>query len=40
VYILNENGQREAAWIVTGISGGGVTEIVSGLKEGDKVIRR
>ncbi len=40
VYMLNDEGLREVNWIETGIVGDGVTEIVSGLKEGDEVILR
>ncbi len=40
VYIRNDQGLREAVFVETGLSGGGVTEIVSGLEEGESVIGR
>ncbi len=40
VYVMNEQGLREVVWVETGLSGNGITEIVSGLNEGDSVIKR
>ena len=40
VYVENAEGLREVVWIETGISGEGMTEILSGLNEGDSVIKR
>lgn len=38
VYVVNEAGDREVKWIETGLRGGGIVEITSGLEEGEKVI--
>ena len=39
VYIVDENGKAKPIEIVTGLTNGRMTEVVSGpLKEGDKVI--
>ena len=40
VYVVTDEGLRDVVWVTTGLKGDGVTEIVEGLKEGDKVIRR
>ncbi|MCR5250130.1 MAG: efflux RND transporter periplasmic adaptor subunit [Lachnospiraceae bacterium] len=40
VYVVTEEGLRDVIWVEVGLHGEGVTEILSGLKEGDKVIRR
>ena len=40
VYVVNGEGLRDVVWVTTGLHGDGVTEIVEGLNEGDKVIRR
>lgn len=38
VYVLGENDIREVKWVETGLTGDKLTEIVSGLKEGEAVI--
>lgn len=38
VYVLGENGIREVRWVETGLCGDKLTEIVSGLDEGEAVI--
>lgn len=38
VYVLGDNDIREVKWIETGLSGDTLTEIVSGLEEGEAVI--
>ena len=40
VYVVTEEGLRDVVWITVGLHGDGVTEILDGLNEGDKVIRR
>ena len=40
VYVVTEEGLRDVVWVTTGLKGDGITEIVEGLQEGDKVIRR
>lgn len=40
VYVLGENDIREVKWVETGLSGDKLTEIVSGLEEGEAVILR
>ncbi len=40
VYYINEDGIRDMKIIETGLSGGGMTEIVSGLNFGDTVIKK
>ena len=40
VYVVTEEGLRDVVWVTIGLHGDGVTEIVDGLNEGDKVIRR
>lgn len=40
VYVVTEEGLRDVVWVTVGLHGDGVTEIVDGLDEGDKVIRR
>ena len=40
VYVVTDEGLRDVVWVTTGLKGDGVTEIVDGLNEGDKVIRR
>lgn len=40
VYVLNEDGIREVKWVEVGLMGNTMTEIKSGLEEGEKVIKR
>lgn len=40
VYVLNEDGIREVKWVEVGLIGNTMTEIKSGLEEGEKVIKR
>lgn len=40
VYVVTEEGLRDVVWVTVGLHGDGVTEILEGLNEGDKVIRR
>lgn len=40
VYVLGENNMREVRWVETGLYGDNRVEILSGLAEGEKVIRR
>ncbi|MBR5421715.1 MAG: efflux RND transporter periplasmic adaptor subunit [Lachnospiraceae bacterium] len=40
VYTVGAEGLRIVVWVEIGLHGDGVTEITSGLQEGDKVIRR
>ena len=40
VYVVTEEGLRDVVWVTVGLHGDGVTEILDGLEEGDKVIRR
>ncbi len=40
VYVVTEEGLRDVIWVTVGLHGDGVTEILDGLNEGDKVIRR
>lgn len=40
VYVLDRDGQREVRWVETGLYGDDTVEILSGLEEGEKVIRR
>lgn len=40
VYVVTEEGLRDVVWVTVGLHGDGVTEILEGLQEGDKVIRR
>jgi len=40
VYVLNENGVREIRYIEVGLIGDDCAEIISGLSEGDKVIKK
>ncbi len=39
VYVVNDEGLREVVWVEVGLSGNGKTEIISGLNEGDSVIK-
>lgn len=40
VYVLDQNGFRQINWITTGLVGDDRTEILSGLKEGDQVVKQ
>lgn len=40
VYVLDDDGMRQVKWIVTGLEGDEKVEIVSGLENGEKVIKR
>ena len=40
VYIVDEDNMREVKWIKTGLEGDDLIEIVSGLSEGDEVVRK
>lgn len=40
VYVLGEDNMREVRWVETGLYGDDRVEIISGLAEGEKVIRR
>ena len=40
VYVLDQDGQRQVRWVETGLHGDDTVEILSGLEEGEKVIRR
>lgn len=40
VYIVNENNVREVKWIETGLFGDTNVEIISGLEEGEKVVKK
>lgn len=40
VYVLDENGLPEVRWVETGLCSDKMTEIVSGLEEGEAVIRK
>lgn len=40
VYIINENNVREVKWIETGLFGDTNVEIISGLEEGEKVVKK
>lgn len=40
VYVLDEQNMRNICWVETGLTGDKYTEIVSGLNEGDTVVRR
>jgi len=40
VYVLNDDGIREVKWVEVGLIGNSLTEIKSGLEDGEKVIRR
>ena len=40
VYVLDQDGQRQVRWVKTGLHGDDMVEILSGLEEGEKVIRR
>lgn len=38
VYILDENNIRQMKWVETGLEGDSLTEIISGLKEGESIL--
>ena len=40
VYVLGEDGLPQVRWVEIGLSGDSLTEIVSGLSEGEDVIVR
>ncbi len=40
VYVMNDDGMREVKWIKIGLIGDSKTEILEGLNEGDKVIKK
>lgn len=40
VYVLDENGMRQVCWVTVGLQGDTNVEILDGLAEGDKVIKR
>ena len=40
VYVLDQDGQRQVRWVETGLHGDDAVEILSGLEEGEKVIRK
>ena len=40
VYVADEDGMRQIRWVEIGLSGDSMVEILSGLEEGEKVIRR
>ncbi len=40
VYVLDENNMKTVCWIEIGLEGDDYTEIISGLQEGDTVVRR
>lgn len=40
VYTVGDDGNREVKWVEIGIRGNNETEIISGLEEGEKVVRR
>jgi len=40
VYVLDEQNMRNICWVETGLEGDKYTEIMSGLKEGDTVVKR
>lgn len=40
VYVLNEDNMREVKWVETGLAGDDTVEILSGLTEGERVIRK
>lgn len=40
VYVLDEQNMRNICWVETGLEGDKNTEIISGLKEGDTVVKR
>lgn len=40
VYVLDEQNMQTACWIETGLVGDAVTEVISGLNEGDMVVKR
>lgn len=40
VYVLNKDNMREVKWIETGLYGDDSVEIISGLEEGEKVVRK
>ena len=40
VYVLDEQNMQTACWIETGLVGDAVTEVISGLNEGDMVLKR
>lgn len=40
VYVADEDGMRQIRWVETGLFGDDMVEIISGLEEGERVIRR
>lgn len=40
VYVVDESGMRQVRWVEVGLIGNTMAEILSGLEEGEKVIRR
>lgn len=40
VYVLDENNMKNVCWVEAGLKGDDYTEIISGLHEGDMVVRR
>lgn len=40
VYVFNDNNVREIKWVETGLRGDTLTEIVSGLEEGEEIIQQ
>ena len=40
VYVVDETGMRQVKWVEVGLIGNTTVEILNGLEEGEKVIRR
>ena len=40
VYVLNDDNMREVRWVETGLHGDDMVEIISGLTEGERVVRK